>query len=146
MIDVQSGYPAYKNSGLQRNKDFDENVLGWTPLDTEFDEMLVADKSYHISANNIYQTLSGTKMLPWMDFDTTYTWRDNAIPQYATLDGAGFLGGKSGGFLNPEVTGLEKVWGPDEHRSIGVPLLTRFRCYPKGEEFGANGFLSLIHI
>lgn len=140
LIDVQSGYPAYKNSGLQRNKDFDENVLGWTPLDTEFDEMLVADKSYHISANNIYQTLSGTKMLPWMDFDTTYTWRDNAIPQYATLDGAGFLGGKSGGFLNPEVTGLEKVWGPDEHRSIGVPLLTRFRCYPKGEEFGANGF------
>jgi len=140
LIDTQSGYPAYKNSGLQRNKDFDENVLGWTPTNTEHDEVVVADSQYNISAGNVFEATSGTKMMPWMDFDTTYTWRDTNISQYGTLDGAGFMGGKSGGFLNPEVTGLDKIWGPEEHRSIGVPLLARFRCYPKGEKFGTNGF------
>ncbi|MCH2112622.1 MAG: hypothetical protein MK213_07170, partial [Planctomycetes bacterium] len=126
-INTQSGYPKYQNSGLQRNKSFDENVTGWTATDPDFDEEIVSEGFYRISSGNIFDSASGTKMLPWMDFHTTYTWRDNAIPQYASLDVPGYLGGKSGGFLPPEATGQAAVWGPDEHRSIGMPLQARYR-------------------
>ncbi len=140
LINTGSGYPQYPNSGLQRFKEFDENVLGWKAEDSEFDEVVVADGTYNISANSAFLASSGNKMVPWMEFERSYTWRDNAIPQYESLDGGGYLGGKAGGSLNPEVTGLPEVWGPGKHRSIGVPLLARFRCYPEGEKFGANGF------
>ena len=141
-IDPMSGYPKYNNSGLQRNgKLFDDNVMGWTAgTAPEFDEVIVTEGFYSISASNLFTSQSGNKMYPWGDFSTTYTWRDNNIPQYASLDGAGFLGGKAGGSLPPEATGGLSVWGPDQHRSIGVPLLCRFRSYPKGKQYGTNGF------
>ncbi|MDP6850422.1 MAG: hypothetical protein QF524_05750, partial [Planctomycetota bacterium] len=142
-IDPASGYPKYNNSGLQRNnKSFDENILGWTspPGDPAFDEMIMNEGSYSISASKVFTATSGNKMYPWNDFASTYTYRDNNIQQYDSLDGDGFLGGKAGGFLPPETTGGVPVWGPDEHRSIALPLLCRYRAFPKGQQYGANGF------
>jgi len=92
-INITSGYPKFPNSGLQRNnKTFDDNILGFPTLN----ETIVTDGSYLISGGAVFEAASGTKMLPWNPFDTTYTWRDNNIPQYDDLDNnLGFLGGRA---------------------------------------------------
>ncbi len=135
-INISSGYPKYPNSGLQRNnKPFDENILGFPT----YNELIVNEGVYQISGGDVFEAASGTKMLPWNDFDSTYTWRDNDIPQYDDLDRIGFLGGRAGGCLPPATTGQACIWTALNHRSIGVPLLARFRCWPEGSEFGNNG-------
>ena len=136
IINTSTGYPKWPNSGLARNKDFDESVLGFPDLD----ELVVTDNFYQVSQTKLFNAVSGTAVHPWNDFTTTYTWRDTAIPAEDSIDGPAYLGGKSSRGAPPEVTGQPVVYGPEKVPSIGLPLLARFRCYPRGQEFGPNGF------
>ncbi len=129
-IDPNSGYPAWKNSGLKFNSDFDRNVLGWAE---GYVETVVFDTTLLLSQNSVYTSTSGSSMYPWPEFDSTYTWRDTDIPPT-------IMGAPNGRGVPPQVTGQPVVFGVGQAPSIALPLLQRYRCYPMGEEFGLNGF------
>jgi len=150
-INAGSGYPEHKNSGLKRltGNNFDSNIYGFgqDPVAyADLDEVIVFDTNYEISSVNRFQTSGGVSMYPWPDFATTYTWRDTHFP---IPDGGALVGGNpSGGTptndagygVPPSVIGGVPVWLAGEFPSIALPLLMRFRCYPRGQEFGFNGF------
>ncbi|HEX9794004.1 MAG TPA: hypothetical protein VGC54_08480 [Planctomycetota bacterium] len=134
-INPQSGYPTWPLSGLFREALFTRGVLG---RDEGYFEEVVFDASTSINQVNVFQAASGSPMYPWPDFTDTYTWRDNAIPQ--SIDGA-----PQGAGVPPDVVltanpALERVWTKDNVPSIGLPLLMWFKCYPRGNFFGSNGF------
>lgn len=129
-INPTTGYPSWPDSGLRRNVDFDENVLGFPALD----ETIVLDGEYEVSPADVFTSSTGTQMLPWPRFTETYTWRDTAIsPAYT--------GGANGPGVPPDTVGLgNKVYPTDEVPSVALPLLARFRCFPEGASFSANSF------
>jgi len=125
---------VYPNSGLRTGGEtFDENILGFP----DHDEKIVFDTSYTLRAVNLFSADSGTTMLPWPDFEDTYTWRDTAIDQEFT--------GAAGGPGVPPIPyaaaeGVPILWPPEEAPSVGSPLLIRYRCYPRGAFLGTNTF------
>ncbi len=136
VIDPVTGFPKWPNSGLKRNADFEQNILGFP----EHGETEVFDGPLTTSATRVFPSAGGYSYHPWNDFERTYTWRDTTIPGAASLDGPGYLGGKNGNGVPPDTASSLKVWGPNEVPSVGLPLLARFRCYPRALDFGANGF------
>lgn len=148
LINQQSGYPEYGNSGLKRlsGNNFDENIFGYgqNPVTyAHLDEQIMFDTNYDISSVNRFQTAGGISMYPWPDFDSTYTWRDTHFP---VPDGSTLVGGNenpanaAGAGIPPRVTGEPVVYQKGFIPSVGLPLLMRFRSYPMGGEFGFNGF------
>ncbi len=135
-INPSSGYPDYPNSGLRRNNDFDSSILGFPDLN----EDVVWDGAYQLTATKVFTATSGNKYMPWGDFTHTYTWRDTDITALANLDGPAYLGGKSSAGVPPDTVSGTKEYNAQFVPSIGMPLLARFRCYPRGNFFGANGF------
>ncbi len=144
-IDPGSGYPSYPNSGLKRlsSNNFDENIYGFgqDPVTyADLDEQVMFDSGYNISGINKFQTPGGTFMYPWPDFQSTYTWRDTSFPK---PDNGSLKGGNSlsGWGVPPRVVADQTpVYQAGFYPSIALPLLMRFRCYPRGQEFGFNGF------
>jgi len=150
-IDPASGYPEHQNSGLKRlaGNIFDTNIYGFgqdPDLYADLDEVIMFDTTYELSSVNRFQTPGGISMYPWPDFDTTYTWRDThfPLPNGGTLQGGNASGGTPGnpaGYgVPPTVVGGVPTWLAGDYPSIALPLLMRFRCYPRGQEFGFNGF------
>lgn len=135
-INPSSGYPDWPNSGLRRNNDFDVSILGFPT----YDELITTDGAYQLTATKVFVASSGNKYMPWADFDQTYTWRDTGIPAKQTMDGPAVLGGAGGGGIPPRTVGGAITYNAGVIPSIGMPLLARFRCYPRGNFFGANGF------
>ncbi|MHC4837747.1 MAG: Ig-like domain-containing domain [Planctomycetota bacterium] len=144
-IDPGSGYPSYPNSGLKRlsSNKFDENIYGFgqDPVTyADLDEVVVFDTDYSISDINKFQTPGRVFMYPWPDFNTTYTWRDTTFPK---PNGGSLQGGNAndGWGVPPRVVADQApVYSRGFYPSIALPLLMRFRCYPRGQEFGFNGF------
>ncbi|MHC4824646.1 MAG: hypothetical protein ACYTEP_11615 [Planctomycetota bacterium] len=143
-INQSSGYPAWRNSGLKRlsSNNFDENIYGFEADPVQYadlDEVIMFDTNYNVNAVNRFQTPGGISMYPWPDFTTTYTWRDTHFP---VPDGSTLKGGNSNdGFgVPPQVTGSPATYLPGFYPSIALPLQMRFRCFPRGNEFGFNGF------
>ncbi len=138
-IDPNSGYPQYPDSGLRRggSTKFDENIYAFGYAPDPRDELIVFDRDYRISDINKYLNDGSYFMLPWPEFDTTYTWRDTTMPK---PDGSTLKGGGGGAGAPPKVLGQPQVYPNTKIPSIGLPLLMRFRCYPRGQEFGFNGF------
>lgn len=139
-INPTSGYPAYKESGLRRDSEFDNNILGFAEgLKDEvfvFDTGATTATQYIITPLKAFQASTGSSMYPWPDFDTTYTWRDTSFPR--TL-----VGGDSGSGAPPAITGVTSggvLYAAGDVPSVASPLLMRFRCYPQANEYGANGF------
>lgn len=132
-IEPTTGYPKYPQSGLRTGEPFDKNILGFP--EGLADEAIVFDTQYRISSIALFSASTGTTMMPWPDFDRTYTWRDTGLPRTLT-------GGQGGGGVPPWVVDPQanKVYAAGQVPSIGLPLLMRFRCYPEGAFFGANGF------
>jgi len=144
-INPGSGYPQYPNSGLKRlqSNDFDENIYGYGDNPTvysDLDEVICFDSSYSISNINKFETAGGVFMYPWPDFQTTYTWRDTSMPKPngSTLKG----GNTSDGWGVPPrvVSGFAPTYLRGYYPSIALPLLMRYRSYPRGGEWGFNGF------
>ncbi len=130
LINQQTGYPAYPNSGLLRQQVFKNNVLG---RGQGYLEKVVFDAPYVISGVNMFSAVTGSSMMPWPTFQDTYTWRDTAIPQSIT-------GAPNSGGVPPAITGQTVVYRAGDAPSIGLPLLMWFKCYPEGNYFGLNGF------
>jgi len=128
-IDPQSGYPDYDKSGFRKSGLFDDNILG------NDGEEIVFDKEYVLKGSNTFTAESGNIYMPWPEFDSTYTWRDNDFSPNRTG------GPRNNTFGVPvKVTGQPAIYAPGEWPSVVAPLLVRFRCYPRGDFFGANGF------
>lgn len=151
MINAGSGYPQHQNSGLKRlsGNIFDSNIYGFgqdPELYADLDEVIMFDTDYGLSSVNRFQTPGGVSMYPWPEFDSTYTWRDThfPLPNGGTLQGGNATGSgptNPGGYgVPPSVVGGVPTWLNGDFPSIALPLLMRFRCYPRGQEFGFNGF------
>ena len=144
-IDPGSGYPNYPESGLKRlsSQNFDSNIFAFSddPVKyAEFDEKVVFDQSYQISGINKYTNAGGYFMYPWPDFTTDYLWRDTSMP---VADGSSVIGGAPLGQAlgsPPRVVTTTPVYTTGKVPSVGLPLLMRYRSYPRGNEFGFNGF------
>jgi hypothetical protein len=126
---VIQGVIIYPFSGLVASS-FDDNILGYP----EYDEKVVVDSSYSISSLNLFTSDSGNTMLPWPAFEETYTWRDTAFPwdTYGTSDRSPGAATST----HPEAG----LYPPEGAPSTALPLLARFRCYPRGERLGTNQF------
>ena len=142
-ISPTSGYPAYPNSGLKRlsSNKFDDNIFGYGDNPTTYadlDEVICFDTSYSVSSVNQFQTAGGTYMYPWPDFQRTYTWRDTSFPK---PNGTSLKGGSGADYGVPPATiGGTPVYNALYYPSVALPLLMRYRCYPRGGEWGYNGF------
>lgn len=142
MIDGASGYPSWPNSGLRRLSadPFDKNIYAFEYVVDPHDELIVFDTDYRISDSAKYLNAGSNFMMPWPDFTDTYTYRDTDLPK---PDGVTLVGGATGSSAYgcpPETLGQPVVYPPGKIPSIGLPLLMRYRCYPRGQEFGFNGF------
>jgi hypothetical protein len=135
-IDTATGYPDYPKSGLKRNANFDDNILGFGVDPHYIDEKVVFDTSYDVIGSNTFVAESGAVYSPWPTFDSTYTWRDNSMAQDMT---GGPDSSKSYG-VPIKVTGQDPYYLAGEWPSVVAPLMMRFRCYPRGDFFGWNGF------
>lgn len=142
MINPTSGYPNWPNSGLRRlsSDNFDSNIFGFGYAPDPQDEVIVFDRDYRVSDSTKYLNAGSNFMLPWPDFKSTYTYRDTdlPIPDGVTLKGGADPGNAYG--CPPETLGQPVVYVTGKIPSIGLPLLMRYRCYPRGQEFGFNGF------
>ncbi|HEX9794003.1 MAG TPA: hypothetical protein VGC54_08475 [Planctomycetota bacterium] len=127
--------PAFPQSGLIFSGDFDDNILGFPQ---GFDESIVFDTAYTLRSINVFQASSGTSMLPYPSFATTYTYRDTAIDQTILGGAAASIG--SPPLAHSVATGEGTLWGPEQVPSIGLPLLWRTRTYSRGNFIGANRF------
>ncbi len=135
-IDTSTGYPNYPKSGLKRTAEFDSNILGYD-IDPHYkDEAIVFDKGYNVVGSNTFVAESGAVYAPWPDFDQTYTWRDNSFSEDLTggPDSSGAYG------IPVKVTGQPAHYEAGKWPSVVAPLMMRFRCYPRGDFVGWNGF------
>jgi hypothetical protein len=135
-INTATGYPDWPKSGMLKNAEFDLNTLGFD-VDPDYEnELVVFDRSYDVVGSNTFIAESGQVYSPWPDFDQSYTWRDNSFRE--ALSG-GPDGSKAFG-IPVSVTGQPPIYLAGKWPSVVAPLLMRFRCYPRGDFFGWNGF------
>jgi hypothetical protein len=135
-IDPQSGYPTYDKSGLKKNGTYDINILGFNVDPWYLDETIVFDEAYALTGSSTFPSPQGVVYAPWPDFDETYTWRDNSFAE--DLNG-GPNSSKAYG-VPVRVTQQDPIFLAGKWPSIVAPLLMRFRCYPRGDFVGYNGF------
>jgi hypothetical protein len=140
------GYAQFQSSGL--NKMFDNNILGSTS-----DKKVVhpRERGYLITPSQVFDSpvSSGVRLMPYPfnrqgvaveDFEY-YTWRDTSL-----------LGTGGGASFGADLKALETVNGlpcnghPDPTvyevgsvRSLALPLLMEFKCFPDDGAIGLNG-------
>ena len=140
----------YPFSGLSSSKPFLENMLGWNEGQTE---SFVFDAGYTLRKRNVFSADSGAPMLPWPDFENTFTWRDTAIfptitggeapqePLGFPLGPAGSMGSPPWNMQSTDNLGTSiPLWEAGSVPSVGLPLLARFRCYPFANMVSQNRF------
>lgn len=144
LIDPATLWPQYPNSGLV-------GVFASNLLDGTNDPQRIVHpraKGYVIQPGSAFTVPGGlTKFVPYPmnedtpdDFsdDLTYTWRNTAL-----LNRAGPSNGGSPPDVQMTALGLDPgvdYFIQNQIRTIGLPLLIEFRCYPDGNASGLNGF------
>ncbi|MBL4769651.1 MAG: hypothetical protein JKY61_00535 [Planctomycetes bacterium] len=143
VINPATLWPAWPMSGLSGT--FNEN-----PLDSVADPQKVMHArhmGYQVNPGAVYTTGgSNTRLIPFPlnrdvaggEEETTYTWRNSAL-----LSRSGPLSGGSPPDQQLVSLGLPlnlKTYRTGQIRSIGLPLLVEFRCYPDGSATGLNSF------
>ncbi|MEQ1894021.1 MAG: Ig-like domain-containing protein, partial [Planctomycetota bacterium] len=132
--------PRWPNSGLPGSSTpFDQNPLG--PQATVHPRNL----GYSVRAADMFVSPNGTPMMPYPLNEgagalATYTWRDTSLALAGAPGGTGIpLDVESGAplFLEPTHGTLAAA---GEVPSIGLALLTEFRCYPTDQGLGLNRF------
>ena len=147
-IDPGSLFPRWSKSGLggkQKNKKFSGNFLD----KTNDAPKVIHPKplGYQVSPGElIVDPASGTKLMPYPWNRTvssedwkTWTWRNTAVRK---------RGGPNIKGVDPQqlwkALGLSEpcnvYYGPGNVRTIGLPMLVEFRCYPDGGAVGQNSF------
>ncbi|MCH2111264.1 MAG: hypothetical protein MK213_00270, partial [Planctomycetes bacterium] len=143
LLNPLTGSPVWPNSGLNITGNFDENILGFAEKDPDnqplHDESLVYEGPYTLRKINLINSESGNTMLPWPGFQNSYTWRDTTIPDWITGTNDQSVGSPPSTWLTNNSLAVP-IWGAEETPSIGLPLLARFRVYPRGEFAGSNTF------
>lgn len=131
VIDAASLFPRYPHSGLE--KVYVQNLLD--------DQEIVHPRhlGYVVNPGDLYVASSGTKLMPFPTFESTYTWRDTALRERD--------GDQNGGVpLDQELHALGKQppnnkFNSTGHvQSLGLPLLIEFRCFPDMGAMGLNAF------
>jgi hypothetical protein len=132
--------PMFKQSGLEPT--YANNLLsaGEDPLTVVHEKT----KGYTIDPADLFTSASGTPLMPWplnqnvpLNEFAYWTWRDTAKLARGAPNGGGAdplrLSQVLSGF------GLTGFYGPGDVPTIGLPLLTEFRCYPDTGALGLNG-------
>lgn len=142
-IDPDSLFPQYPSSGLVDK--FVKNIL-----DKKGDPLTVMHprgRGYSVNPGDLYVSeVSGTKFMPWPwnrdvgpDEFTTWTWRNTDIRK---------RGGNQSGGSDPDIlyTALgiaqpcNKYYREGNIRTIGLPVLMAFSCFPDSGATGVNAF------
>ncbi len=135
-----AGFPTWPQSGLVTA--YASNFVD----PTNDPEQIVhpKDGGYVVSPANLFTASSGSTMLPFplnqdipVEQYRYYTWRDTAL---AALGGAGGSGAPPDQEIL--VLGLDpgKTYTAGQVRSIALPLLMEYRCYPEDNALGLNSF------
>jgi Bacterial Ig-like domain len=132
--------PAFKESGLVVT--YNQNLVsaGEDPLSIVHDK----SKGYTVDPSDLFLASTGTPMMPWpmnrniplSDF-TYWTWRDTAKLSRGAPNCGGADPQRLQQVLGPNF-GLLGFYGPNDVPTIGLPLLTEFRCYPDAAALGTN--------
>lgn len=142
-IDPDSLFPQYPVSGLVDK--FVKNIL-----DKQGDPLTVMHPrglGYSVQPGDLFVSeVSGTKFMPWPwnrdvppDEYTTWTWRNTDVRE---------RGGVASGGADPDIlyTALgitqpcNKYYREGNIRTIGLPVLMQFSCYPDDGAQGVNSF------
>ncbi|MDF1837955.1 MAG: Ig-like domain-containing protein, partial [Planctomycetota bacterium] len=142
-IDPATLWPRWPDSGLQAG--YTSNFLNG--VDDPQRVMHSKEKGYQVDPGTIFTVGGGTtKFVPYPlnenlaepGDEVTYTWRDTSLLQ---------RGGPSNGGAPPDqqmlALGLDPgidIMRTGQIRTIGLPLLVEFRCYPDAAATGLNGF------
>lgn len=141
-LDPGSLLPKYLGSGLALNYANNVADAGNSPLQVVHDRT----KGFVVSPGDVYQSPGGTSLLPfpWNEGvepaeRTTITWRDTSLRLR--------LGSHGGGVPQWQerfVLGLPQPsnrYNESENvRTLGLPLLVEFRCWPDASALGLNVF------
>lgn len=132
--------PQFKNSGLVTT--YADNLL--SAMEDPLTVVHPKVNGYTIDPSDLFTSASGTPLMPWplnqnvplADY-AYWTWRDTAKLSRA----APFGGGADPLRLQQVLSGIGLLgfYGPGEVPTIGLPLLTEFRCYPDPAALGLNG-------
>lgn len=142
-ITPQTLWPAYPSSGL-------EEVFADNPLDASQDPPRVVHArqlGYQVNPGSVYNAGgSVTNLVPFplnRDLgdptdEATYLWRNTALLHRAGPDNSGSPPNQQ--LLSQGLPLNLKVFRTGQIRSLGLPLLVEFRCYPDGAASGLNSF------
>lgn len=136
VADPATLFPKYPSSGL--TEVYASNFLEPGVIVHE------KQRGYTVDPADLYVSTTGTPMQPYPlnrevppEDRRYYTWRDTAL---LALGGTG----GNGAPLDQEIAvlglGPEKAFAAGAVRSIGLPLLLEFRCYPDDHALGLNAF------
>ena len=142
---TSSQLPSYKDSGLVPTYASDLLSEGEDPLTVVHDK----SKGYAIDPLDLFLAPTGTPLMPWpMNRNLPlaqfiyWTWRDTAKLSRGAPLGYGADPQRLGQVLAG--LGLIGFYPTDEVPTIGLPLLTEYRCYPDPGASGLNGFQTAI--
>lgn len=138
--------PLFPNSGLSAS--YAQNVL---------DPILDAPREVHPGANGVagynvapikvFQTNYGRFMMPWpLNEDipvaqySYYMWRDTAIQAKGALPDSPGAELNIVNTVNAPAPAAPRTDPTNNARSIALPILMEFRCYPDDEATGVNAF------
>jgi len=130
-------FPEYPDSGLQSI--YDANRLDGSLSTVVHPRYL----GYSVDPGDQFVSASGTNLMPFPlnrsippTERRTYTWRDTSI------EGRGAQNGDGADPLQVDALGLPRtrLYSEGEVRSVGLPLMMDFRCFPDSGAIGLNAF------
>ena len=135
-----AGFPAHPTSGLKQT--YANNYLD--PVNDPGTQVHPNDLGYVVNPANLFVASSSTFMLPWplnqgmpVEDYRYYTWRDTGVLAKGGNNGAGVPLDQEAMILG--LTG-PKIYTAGNVKTVGLPLLMEFRCYPEDDALGLNAF------
>ena len=138
--------PKYTRSGLRDGPSpFTDNILS----DPIAGQKIVHERSlgYIVDPADVSTNLNGTPLMPFplnrtgqTSELTTYTWRDTRGIRRGGPSGSGVPLDIEGGDPLQIIPGSEvgKLFGVNRVKTIGLPLLMEYRCFPSDSGLGLN--------
>ena len=133
-----TGLPNWPGSGLRPT--YAANLLD--PTNDPFRVVHPRELGYTVSPGDIFAAASGTLVLPYplnrtipVSEYTYYTWRDTGL---RTRAGFGGLGVDTRAYFNQFMTTARTWYSANAVATIGLPLLTEFKCFPDDQAQGLN--------
>lgn len=140
-IQLATGFPQFPNSGLVAN-------FGTNLLDAANDPQAIVhprELGYVVMPGEDYMSATGTLLHPYplnrggdVSQYRYYTWRDTGVLALGGPNGAGATLSVENAALGVGPVGVP--YGPGLVRSVGMPLLSEFRCFPSDGIIGLNAF------